>query len=142
MARLAPATSTKIKQFNLIVHLGGTYLQPTSRVLPVLLVSLTYLSYHHIDPVLQARWKHCLAAILCLVPIDPWERNLIFPTNDKLAAMGEDLAKMKKEKFGDERDAEVDVLFTKWCRWHVGRIVSPMVATAILAGSTAGVLPF
>ena len=142
MIQLATDTKTRIKQFNHIIHLGATYLLPTSRALPVLMLSLIYLSYHSAEPDIQARWKHYIAAIVVLVPTGPWEITLIFPINDKVAAMGEELAKMKMDSFGDQRDREVEEMFSKWSQWHIGRIVAPMVATGFFAGSAAGVLPF
>ena len=114
----------------------------SSRTLPVLMLSSAYLSYQHDDPTIQARWKHHVAVMLSLMPASAWEIALIFPINDKVAEMGQELTKLKKDDFADGRDAKVEELFTRWQTFHVFRIVAPMVATALLAGSALNVLPF
>ena len=80
-------------------------------------------------------WLPYALAIGVLVPIGPWEMLLIFPTNDKIAEMTRGLERAGKEDFGDERDEEVERLLGSWASWHVGRIVAPLVATGIMAGS-------
>ena len=80
-------------------------------------------------------WSPYILAIATLVATGPWEIYLIFPTNDKIAAMQTELEKMGKENFGDKRDEEIAELLSDWQKWHVGRVVMPLVATAIIAGT-------
>ncbi len=145
VVRLAPSTLTKCRQFNHAIYLGGKYLQPTSRALPVFILVIAYLSHTQALTDLEkpsysdavSAWSPYVLAIATLVATAPWEIYLIFPTNDKIAAMQEKLEKMGKENFGDKRDEEIGDLLTDWQKWHVGRVVMPLVATAIMAGAGA-----
>lgn len=147
------STATQVRQFNYIIALGLKYLQTSSRLLPVTLLSLagaTYVHHHnHLDDhqqwqrgeqVLAQEWTHYVAATLVLLVIAPWEIYLIFPINDRIAEYGKKLNAERQECFGDARDGEVRQLLADWQFWHVGRIVCPMAAALILAASGAGVL--
>ena len=143
IVRLGPNTLTKCRQFNHAVHLGATYLMPTSRTRPVLILTLAYLFYAQASAQLKepsfsntvAAWSPYALAIAVMVPTAPWEIYLIFPTNDRVAEMQKQLERMGKENYGDERDDEIGELISVWQKWHVGRVVAPLVATAIMAGA-------
>ncbi|KXJ85440.1 hypothetical protein Micbo1qcDRAFT_169436 [Microdochium bolleyi] len=138
------STAVQVRQFNHVLVLGFKYLQTSSRLIPVALLSLAGATYHHQQqpgPPLVQHWTHYLAATLVLLITAPWEVYLIFPTNDKITGYGRALDKERQGRFGDKRDDEVQRLLTEWQFWHVGRIAFPMIATLILAASGAGLLP-
>lgn len=146
IVRLAPSTLTKCRQFNHAVHLGATYLQPTSRMMPVLILTLAYLSHAQASAQLNdtslsntvAAWSPYVLAIAIVMLTAPWEIYLIFPTNDKVADMQKQLEKMGEENFGDKRDEEMGKLISNWQKWHVGRVIAPLTATAIMAMAGVG----
>ena len=88
-----------------------------------------------LERVLSTRdaWLPYILSLAVLVPVGPWEVYLIFPTNDKILAMKEELEKSGKEGFGGDRDKELDELLVVWGRWHWGRVVIPLVATGVMA---------
>ncbi len=143
IVRLAPTTLTKCRQFNHSVHLGSKYLQPTSRAMPVVMLVMAYLSHVEASKDLKelslsytmAAWLPYALAVAVLAPTGPWEIYLIFPTNDKIAEMKKELEKRGKENFGDERDNQIGELLSIWQKWHVGRVVAPLLATMIMAGA-------
>ena len=81
----------------------------------------------------MAVWSPYVLTIAVLLPTSPWEIYLIFPTNDKVTEMQKQLEKMGKENFGDRRDGEMGELISIWQKWHVGRVIAPLIATAIMA---------
>ncbi|KPI39652.1 uncharacterized protein AB675_3453 [Cyphellophora attinorum] len=137
LVRLAPTTSSKIRQFNHIIQLGFTYLQPSSRIIPACLVAAIAIAFTNGDP----RWKHYVATVAVMIPTGPWEVYLVFPINDEIKAMGQSLEK-GKEDFGNPRDQELERRLDDWVKWHTGRIVAPMLGTGILLASALDMLPF
>lgn len=123
----APDARTKVAQFETTIIKGGTYLQPTSRVLAASLTALTVLSYRNPDPLVASRWRYYALALGLLIPAAPWEIIKIFPINDILIAKGK---KFEKEggDAGKGKDEEVDELLRRWRRLHLGRIVAPGAA--------------
>jgi len=128
---IAPDTKTKIAQFNLVIEMGARYLQPSSRTLGALFASLAVLFYCHPDPMIASRWRDYAMAMGALVSTAPYEIYAVFPTNDKIGNMGQDLKITQAADFGDKRDKEVDELLKKWRKRHIGRIVAPFGALLV-----------
>ena len=137
---LAPPR-TKVAQFTLTIKLGGRYLQPASRILPLCLATLLYLSW-------GKNWQcilHALA-VAALVPIAPYENYFIFPVNDRVVELGRCMKKLERddgEENGKEAelvgiDRELRVLLVKWQYMNLGR-AGPSLVAAVLVG-IAGML--
>ena len=77
-------------------------------------------------------WLPYAICIAVLIPVAPWETFLIFPTNDKIEAMGKELERTKKTDFGDQRDQELQEAMISWQRFHVGRVVMPALGFGIM----------
>lgn len=136
MIRIGGSARNKIAQFQLVITLGFRYLQPSSQLLGATLLGTTYLLYSHPDAAVARLWKYYAVAAGILIPAAPWEQFLIFPTNDRILAMGEDLRSEGKEGVHEEqggRKEELNELLTSWQRWHVGRVVLPLAAAVVTA---------
>jgi hypothetical protein len=102
-------------------------MQGGSRIQAVPHLLLIYLFYQHPDPAISSRWKYFAAAIFVGVQSAWYEVVTIFPTNDKLLKLEEEVKKMNQEQDRKMR-GEVVGLLEKWRRWHIGRIVLPTVS--------------
>lgn len=137
LIRIGSTPQSKIAQFRLTITLGFRYLQPLSRIFGVLTLAIIALLYTHSDPTLAAQTKLYVVVLAILVPLGPYEEKLIFPTNDRILAMGEEIG---KEGMGDgtgddeasrKRKQELSDLLSSWQAWHTGRVVAPFVAACI-----------
>jgi hypothetical protein len=118
--------------------LGFRYLQPSSRLLGTILAGTTYLLYSHPNAAFARLWKYYAGAGILLISASPWEEFLIFPTNKRILAIGEDLRDEGKEGVHDEqggRKEELNELLNRWQQWHLGRVVIPLVAAVVTAAA-------
>ena len=137
--RLGATSRCKIAQFNLVISLGFTYLQSAGRLLGLLTAIITGLFYTHPDPVVAQQWRTYAAVLAMLAPLAPYEEYTIFPINNRIKRMGEQLAKEGKEMFRDARDGELTELLGSWQAWHTGRAVAPFVAACVAGWAMIGV---
>lgn len=134
--RLTGPAKDKINQFRLIVTLGNRYLLTSGRIMGMTLLGTTFLLYSHPDAAVAKLWRYYAVAAGILLPVAPWEAFLIFPTNDKILAMGDRFGKESKgvaSKDQSGSDKELRELITSWQRWHVGRILMPLGAAVVTA---------
>ena len=87
-------SSSAIAQFKETSYRGGIWLEPLNASIAALLAITTLLLLNHPDPAESATWKWYGAASATLVQVAWWERVLIFPIDDSVAAM-----KDNKENF-------------------------------------------
>jgi hypothetical protein len=130
MIRIGGSARSKIAQFELIIELGYRYLQSSGRILAATLLTTTLLLRNHPSPAIARQWKIYALSLAILAPAAPWEEFLIFPTNDRIEAMGEELRNERRESLdpSDPRARKLNDALDSWQRWHVGRIVFPFVA--------------
>ncbi|KAG8630877.1 hypothetical protein KVT40_000017 [Elsinoe batatas] len=130
----ARSTHTIATQFCLMVGRGAAYLQPASRVLGASLASLAVLSYTQPDPIQSAKWSYWAAALACVLPVAPYEIILIFPINDEILEMRNEMDDRRSKGLANDdgkRDKYIREQIYKWRRRHVGRIVMPFAAFCI-----------
>ncbi|KAF2223756.1 hypothetical protein BDZ85DRAFT_281666 [Elsinoe ampelina] len=127
----AQSAHTIATQFCLMVGKGAAYLQPTSRILGASLASLAVLSYTHPDPIQSAKWSYWAVALACVLPIAPYEVSLIFPINDEILEMRNEMDDRRSAGLANDDkkcDKYIREQIYKWRRRHVGRIVMPFAA--------------
>ncbi|KAH6712724.1 hypothetical protein BKA61DRAFT_674986 [Leptodontidium sp. MPI-SDFR-AT-0119] len=135
------STLGMLRQFHQLITLGARYMQGSSRMQGVSLAALTYLLYRYPDLEIARRWKYFAAALVVGIQVAWYEVVFIFPTNDRLVEMegelkretgGGEEGKREGEKARDrEMRGEVLRLLEQWRRWHVGRIIVPLVCTCL-----------
>ncbi|KAK4620150.1 hypothetical protein CLAFUW4_11083 [Fulvia fulva] len=93
--KLGRSHSSKVmlKQFRLLVVLGGRYLQTGSRIWAASMAILTWLLYVHQDEVLSGRGRYSAAALFIGAQAGWYEIVYVFPTNDRLMEMEVELLK-------------------------------------------------
>ncbi|PVH89164.1 hypothetical protein DL98DRAFT_565294 [Cadophora sp. DSE1049] len=124
---------TMLRQFHQLITLGARYMQGSSRIQGISLALLTYLLYSHPDEEISGRWKWFGAALVLGAQVAWYEVVFVFPTNDRLVEMEGELKNVSGGEDRENRDREImgEVLrlLDQWRRWHVGRIVVPLVCT-------------
>jgi hypothetical protein len=112
-----------VKQFKQTFTWGGQYLLPSSRALGASLLLATILTSRLSDPVEAEKWKSWAALFLTLITVAPYEIYLIFPINDRVEEIGQELEK------GTTRDKkakrELKELLGKWQFRNFGRVLLP-----------------
>jgi hypothetical protein len=116
------------KQLTQTVAWGFQYLQPSSRILMFALIITPLLTWRLPDPVQAENWKLWATALAILVPVAPYEVYCIFPINDRVKEIGDELAKGSNEK---QAKQELQDLFKKWQFRNFGRVVIPLVAGVV-----------
>lgn len=110
-------------------------MQGSSRVQGTSLALLTYLLYSYPDKEICGRWKWFGAALGLGAQVAWYEVLFVFPTNDRLAEMEGELKGVKSEEEKERTDREIrgEVLrlLEQWRKWHIGRIVIPLVWTGL-----------
>ena len=124
-------TRTTIKQFNIMIHKGLTYLLPSSRVMSISLASTAYLLSQSPNPEVAAKWRYWAIVLVILVPIAPYEMLAIFPINQKIAEIGERVEKDGSDRLSEAETEEVKGLIRKWQKRHIGRMLLPFAASLI-----------
>ncbi|KAF2832487.1 hypothetical protein CC86DRAFT_279941 [Ophiobolus disseminans] len=121
-ARLPPKLLTK--QFKQTFVWGGQYLLPSSRALGAFLLLTTILTSRLPDPAEAEKWRNWAVLFCTLITIAPYEIYLIFPINDRVAEIGEELEKGAKEE--GEVKKELKELLAKWQFRNFGRVAMPV----------------
>lgn len=140
LIQIGGSARNKIAQFQLAISLGFRYLQPGGRILGAILASTTLLLYTHPNVAIARLWKLYGSAAIIALSASPFEEFMIFPTNNRISAIGDTLRKEGKEDFDDEkggRKQELNELLLSWQRWHVGRIMLPLTAAIVSAVALA-----
>ncbi|KAK3684471.1 hypothetical protein LTR37_020248 [Vermiconidia calcicola] len=128
----------EIAQFDATIRLGEKYLMPSSRILMASLLSLGALTALHPDSAVAAKWKYHAVAGVVLIQAAWWEIVFIFPINAEVRAMGEKFfGGNGDQSLPEGEQKKLNSLLTSWNNWHVGRIVTPLLAAII---SLAGVI--
>lgn len=106
---------------------GFHYLQPSSRILGASLLLTTILT-SQLAGEEGEKWRLWAMALAILVPVAPYEVYFIFPINDRVKEIDDDIngrgASEKVEK-------ELKRLFRKWKVRNWGRVVMPLVAGVV-----------
>ncbi|KAK0294908.1 hypothetical protein LTS00_006374 [Friedmanniomyces endolithicus] len=113
------------------LQLGGRYLQPGSRMLGAASVGFTAWSY----AVGNDLWGHYLLCFVLLVPIAVWEIYMIFPINDRIADMDQQMMKGGSEALNAEQGRELGRLLDRWTKMHTVRFVLPGLAAIVSASA-------
>ena len=92
-ALLAPP-KTMTRQFLATIARGERYLQPSSRILGLCLLSVTYLTAQNPNPAVASRWRYWAACLAILVPVAPYEIFVIFPINDQVKEIDAQIGKV------------------------------------------------
>jgi len=117
------------QQFNQTVTWGREYLQTSSRILAVLLLTTTILTSQLPDPSEAENWKTWAFCIGILLPVAPYEIKFIFWINDRIEEMG-----TKWEKGADistEEKIELRDLLDLWKRRNWGRVIIPLTTGVV-----------
>ncbi|KAH7399856.1 hypothetical protein BKA64DRAFT_777995 [Cadophora sp. MPI-SDFR-AT-0126] len=124
-----------LRQFHQLITLGARYMQESSRVKGLALALLTYLLYSHPDEEISGRWKWFGAALVLGAQVAWYEVVFVFPMNDRLVEMEGELKEVGEGEERKRRDreirAEVLRLLEQWQKWHIGRIVMPLMCTCL-----------
>ncbi|KAF3041358.1 hypothetical protein E8E12_008231 [Didymella heteroderae] len=123
---LPPAQACR--QFTQTVTWGFQYLQPSSRILGASLLLTTVLTSRLADAEHAQRWKLWAVALGILVPVAPYEALCIFPINDSVKRMGEQVRSGADEK---RVAPELIRLLDRWRVRNYGRVVLPLVAGVV-----------
>ncbi|KAK1067297.1 hypothetical protein LTR74_006501 [Friedmanniomyces endolithicus] len=119
----------KAAELTHLVTLGGKYLQPGSRILGAASVGFTAWSY----AVGNDLWGHYLLCFVLLVPIAVWEVYMIFPINDRVAEMDQQMLKGGSGALNAEQERELGRLLDRWTKMHTVRFVLPGLAALVSA---------
>lgn len=122
-----PETATS--QFCSSFSWGKKYLQPTSRALSLALVSITWLVSRHTNPYESRKWAYWAASVAILVPVGPYEVNVIFPINDRIFELQEIAEKDRTLDVAKTR--ELETLLKKWKLRHWMRVLLPLAAALV-----------
>ena len=114
-----------VKQFNQTVLWGFRDLQPSSRILMFSLITTVFLTLRLPDPAQAEQWKTWALAVGIMVPVAPYEVYCIFPINDRVKEIGQDIEKRRDE---NRFKRELGELFTKWQFRNCVRVGLPLVA--------------
>ncbi|KAF2759871.1 hypothetical protein EJ05DRAFT_312374 [Pseudovirgaria hyperparasitica] len=121
--RTAREAQTQTTQFSLTIEKGWKYLHHFSQLQGASLATITYLVSQHPNPAIAAKWRIWAAALGIVAFAWPFERIAIFPVNDRVGEIGEEVKK------GDEgRVGEVDGLLKEWGVKNVFRAALPLSA--------------
>lgn len=132
--KLGRSHSTKVmlSQFRLLITLGGRYLQTGTRAWAASMAVLTCLLYFHRDEALSERWSYFAAALFTGAQAGWYEIVYVFPTNDRLLEMEDDLLKSDDAEADQKIRGEVLRLLEKWRYRHIPRILLPLGAVALI----------
>lgn len=108
---------------------GGQYLQPSSRILGLSLVSLATWAFVLGNPV----WKYNVVSLLVLAPVAVWEILYIFPINERVKALDAKLESSTDGRLDAKQEKELERLLWQWSKLHVARFVLPLAAGVISA---------
>lgn len=123
---------TQSRQLIQTVDQGGRYLQPTSRMLGLALLSITAVLFVYPDPACPTRWRHYATALCILAPIAPYEVYAIFPINGRMKEIGGQLEARHGGDPWDEKEVkELGELLRAWQVRNFGRILPPLVASFV-----------
>ncbi|KAK0363312.1 hypothetical protein LTR02_014826 [Friedmanniomyces endolithicus] len=121
----------KAAELTHLVTLGGKYLQPGSRMLGAASVGFTAWSY----AVGNDLWGYYLLCFALLVPIAVWEIYMIFPINDRIADIDQQMMKGGSEALKAEQERELGRLLDRWTKMHTVRFVLPGLAAIASASA-------
>ena len=113
---------------------GGIWLEPLNASVAALLAVMSFLVFQHPDSNEAAQWKIYAAASATLVQVAWWERVLIFPLDDAIAAMKDDPANFKDPActwLETRAQVELGRLMDTWARRHAVRATLPLLAAMI-----------
>lgn len=113
------------KQFKQTFTWGGQYLLPSSRTLGASLISTTILTSRLSDPVEAEKWKSWAGLFLTLITVAPYEIYLIFPINDRVEEIEEQLENGTKQD--EQVKKELKELLAKWQFRNFGRVALPVL---------------
>ncbi|KAH6621975.1 hypothetical protein C7974DRAFT_214216 [Boeremia exigua] len=112
-------------QFIQTVTWGLQYLQPSSRILGISLLTTALLTSYLPDPAQAEQWKTWAVALAILAPVAPYEVYCIFPINDRVSEIREEVERGANE---EKAKKELKALFSKWQFRNYGRVGIPLVA--------------
>jgi hypothetical protein len=113
------------KQFKQTFTWGAQILMPSSRVLGASLLLTTVLTSRLSDPVEAENWKTWAALFLTLITVAPYEIYFIFPINDRVEEISDELEKGAKQEEDVKR--ELHKLLGKWQFKNFGRVALPVL---------------
>lgn len=116
--------------------MGFRHLQSLGKIYAVAMGALAFLCSRSGNANIAARTRPYVAAMVIAALVSPYEITTIFPTNDRMFEIDDQLKREGKDNFGDERDQEIDSLLKQWQWWHTGRIVLPLASAIILTMSS------
>ena len=111
------------RQFKQTFTWGGQYLLPSSRALGASLLLTTILTSRLPDSAEAEKWKNWAGLFCTLITVAPYEIYFIFPINDRVEEIGEELEKGVKVE--EEVKKELKDLLAKWQFRNFGRVALP-----------------
>lgn len=143
MLRRCPPSPAQVSQFSVIIEQGFAIMLPASQLLSVALLSLTLLTASHPSPEVSGLWRWHAFSVLVLVVMGRWEKQAIFPVNERILAFGHDAgigegAGKGKDvaEYTSEETTELRGLLDIWAARHPWRIVVPLTCGLITFGVT------
>lgn len=112
-----------VKQFKQTFTWGGQYLLPSSRMLGASLLLTTYLTSRLPKPAQAAKWRAWAACFGTLITVAPYEIYYIFPINDRVEEIGEEIESGARNE--EEQKRELQELLGKWQFRNFGRVGLP-----------------
>ena len=80
-------------------------------------------------------WGYYLLCFALLVPIAVWEIYMIFPINDRIADIDQQMMKGGSEALKAEQERELGRLLDRWTKMHTVRFVLPGLAAIASASA-------
>ena len=111
------------RQFRQTFIWGGQYLLPSSRALGASLLLTTILTSRLSDPAEAEKWKNWAGLFCTLITVAPYEIYFIFPMNDRVEEIGEELE--KGVRMEEDVKKELQDLLAKWQFRNFGRVALP-----------------
>jgi hypothetical protein len=96
---------------------------PSSQILGASLILTTLLTSQLSEPVEAEKWKTWAALSGTLITIAPYEIYLIFPINDRVKEIGQEMERETSKEV--EQRIELHELLKKWQFRNFGRVGTP-----------------
>lgn len=124
-------SKSAIAQFSETIDRGMRYLQPSGRLVGLLMLLVTVLTSQHPDPAEAWKWKLYGAAFLAVIQVALWEVYFIFPINDTITAMGARFEGNEEQSLPEAEQKRLVELLLQWEFRHRVRIAMPFVACIV-----------
>jgi hypothetical protein len=120
-----------IAQFNQMIDLGFKYLFPTSKLFGAMIGATALLTSQHPEEEVATKWKFYVATAFVILQVTWYEAKFIFPINDEIAALENDVETRKDKLLLDTEQKHLVSLLYSWKRFHVVRMLLPVAAASI-----------